>query len=107
MKEWLVKYFVNGFFGWENIKWLFRELLKVGSNQHSYFSKKRIESGMAFFVLQFGMFESLEYLLTRPNTPMTEFAIWAGIECVICGYTINKIEEAKKHLPKDDTLESK
>jgi hypothetical protein len=103
MKQWLDKYFVNGFFGWENLKWIIRELLKVGSNQPSFFSKKRIESGIAFFVLQFGLLQSLGYLLTRPSTPMSEFAIWAGIECLICGYTLNKIEEAKKHLPKDNT----
>lgn len=102
MKEWLKKYFLNGFFGWENFKWVCRELLKVGSNKPSFFSKKRIESGIAFFVLQFGMFQSLEYLLSKEDTPMSEFAIWAGIECVICGYTINKIEESKKHLPKEN-----
>jgi len=27
--------------------------------------------------------------------PMSEFAIWAGVELLICGYTLNKIEAAK------------
>lgn len=94
MKAWLIKYFIDGFFGWENLKWLLRELLKVGSTQPSFFSKKRIESGIAFFILQFGMIEILVYLLAR-ETPMSEFLIWAGVEAFICGYALNKIEDAK------------
>jgi len=95
MKEWLHKYFVNGFFGWENFKWLCRELLKVSSNEPSFFSKKRVESGLAFFVLQFGMLEALSFLISKEEMPMSEFAIWAGVELLICGYTLNKIEAAK------------
>lgn len=94
MKAWLHKYFIDGFFGWENLKWLLRELLKVGSTQPSFFSKKRIESGIAFFILQIGMIEILSYLLQR-ETPMSEFLIWAGVEAFICGYALNKIEDAK------------
>jgi len=102
ISNWTNKYIVNGFFGWENFKWLCRELLKVGSGEHSYFSKKRIESGISFFVLQFGMIEILYYLLGKESTSMTDFGIWAGIEAAICGYTINKIEQAKKNATLED-----
>jgi len=36
------------FFGWENIKWVISELGKMYSSKPSFFSKKRIESGVAF-----------------------------------------------------------
>ena len=103
MKEWLIKYLIHGFFGWESIKWFIIELGKVGSNKPSFFSKKRIESGIAFFILQFGMLEMLAYLINKPETPMSEFGIWAGIELLICGYTMNKIEQAKAFInPKQE-----
>jgi hypothetical protein len=43
------------FFGWFNIKFLIKELVKLYSNEPSYFSKKRVESGIAFIVGQWGM----------------------------------------------------
>ena len=103
--EWFNKYIVNGFFGWENFKWILRELLKVGSNQPSFFSKKRVESGTAFGILQFGMLEILAYLLSK-ETAMSDFVMWAGIEAFICGYALNKIQSEKlngKDEPKTDS----
>lgn len=38
------------FFGWTNLKWLIKELVNLYSNSSSFFSKKRIESGIAFLV---------------------------------------------------------
>jgi hypothetical protein len=95
MKEILNKIFVTSFFGWNNIKFIIKELIKIGSSKQSFFSKKRIEAGIAFFVLQWGMIESMNYMLEKENTPMSEFAMWAAIEAFICGYALNKIEEAK------------
>jgi hypothetical protein len=43
------------FLGWTNIKWFFREIMKMYSGEPSYFSKKRIESGIAFIIAQWGM----------------------------------------------------
>ena len=43
------------FFGWKNIKWIVRELRDLYSDKSTYFSKKRVESGVAFLVGQFGM----------------------------------------------------
>ena len=83
------------FFGWHNFKLNFLEFKKVYSAQPSYYSKKRIESGIAFLVLQWGMISFLVYKITTDNMSMMDMTLWAGIEGVICGYTLNKIEAAK------------
>lgn len=87
------------FFGWENFKWICRELYKIYSTtERSFFSKKRIESGIAFIVLQYGM---IHWLAINVNKmPAEQLWIWATIECAIIGYTLNKIEAEK-------TIESK
>ena len=81
------------FFGWENIKWFLRELLKVASGQPSFFSKKRLESGVAFSVLIWGCI----FFLVKKYEVMTtsDFLIWATIPALIAGYTISMIEKAK------------
>ncbi len=48
MKEWLNKYIVKGFFGWDNAKWFVREIRATFSNEPSYFARKRIESFILF-----------------------------------------------------------
>ena len=39
----------------DKVKWFFGELLAMYSSKPSYFSKKRVESGIAFLVGQWGM----------------------------------------------------
>ena len=82
------------FFGWFNIKFLIKELVKLYSNEPSYFSKKRVESGIAFIVGQWGMI----YFLTQNIDKLTtsDIAIWAGVEFAIAGYIINQIQKEKK-----------
>ena len=80
------------FFGWENIRWGIKEVIKIYSSGDSFFSKKRIESGIAFIVFQWGM---IFYLLKHINMEMMEMAMWAGIEATVCGYVINQIEKSK------------
>ena len=82
------------FFGWLNIKFLIKELIKLYSNEPSYFSKKRGESGIAFIVGQWGMI----YFLTQNIDKLTtsDIAIWAGVEFAIAGYIINQIQKEKK-----------
>lgn len=91
------------FFGWSNIKWLIKELMNVYSVKKSYFSKKRLESGMAFLVGQFGMV----YFLIQNHATMTssDLAIWAGIEFAISGYMINQIQKEKKKNNPEESLE--
>lgn len=85
---------ITYFFGWTNIKRLIKELVKIYSHEPSFFSKKRIESGTAFIILQWAM---VYYLIEKISIlPMTDFLIWAGVELAICGYTLNKIQEEKK-----------
>ena len=43
------------FFGWGNIKKGITEIIKVYSSKPSFFSKKRMESGVAFVIAQWGM----------------------------------------------------
>ena len=82
------------FFGWSNIKFLIKELIKLYSNEPSYFSKKRVESGIAFIVGQWGMI----YFLTQNIDKLTtsDIALWAGVEFAIAVYIINQIQKEKK-----------
>ena len=82
------------FFGWSNIKWLITQIINIYSNKPSYFSKKRIESGIAFIIAQWGM---IFFLLEKHSTlTMGEFLLWAGTEFAVSGYIINKIQKEKK-----------
>lgn len=78
----------------ENIQWFFTELMKIYSSQDSYFSKKRIESGVGFIIAEWGM---IFFLLKKYETmSMTDFAIWASMQFVVAGYMINQIQKEKK-----------
>lgn len=82
------------FFGWQNIKWFIKEIINIYSNKPSYFSKKRIESGISFLVAQVGM---MYFLLQKYQTlTMGEFILWATAEFAVAGYLINKTEMSKK-----------
>jgi hypothetical protein len=82
------------FFGWSNIKWLIKELIKLYSVEISYFSKKRVESGVAFLVGQFGMIYFLMVNINKLDS--TDIAIWASIEFAISGYIVSQIQKEKK-----------
>ena len=80
--------------GWTNIKWFFKELMNLYSDKPSYFSKKRVESGIAFVIAQVGM---IAYLVAKiKDMDIYEFLMWAGAEFLIAGYTINQIQKEKK-----------
>lgn len=90
----------DGFFGWNNFKWLITEARNIYSNKDSFFSKKRIESGVAFIIAQWGM---IFFLLEKHNDlTMGEFLLWAAAEFAVSGYIINKIQSEKK--AKTDTM---
>lgn len=81
------------FFGWQNIKWGIRELINIYSSKPSHFSKKRIESGFAFLISQWGM---IFFLLKKYETMSTsDFLFWAGVEFAVSGYMINQIQKEK------------
>ena len=70
---------ISSFFS--KIYWLIKEVIKVFSNEKSYFSKKRIESAIAFVVGQYGMiYFLLKHIITMSTT---DIAMCAGIEFFI------------------------
>jgi hypothetical protein len=76
------------------IKWLFTEIVNMYSATDSYFSKKRVESGVAFLIAQFGM---VFFLIKKiESMDVYELSIWAGMEFLIAGYTVNQIQKEKK-----------
>ena len=82
------------FFGWGNIKWGIKQLISIYSSGPSFFSKKRIESGLAFIIAQWGM---IFFLFEKHSTlTMGEFLLWAAAEFAVSGYMINKIQKEKK-----------
>lgn len=84
------------FFGWENIKWFCREWLKMYSGtQDSFFSHKRVQTGLAFSAFLMGWGRVLWYLLSQEHTTILEFVEWAIPLLLICGYTLNATEKAK------------
>lgn len=95
------------FFGWENIKWLIREIKNLYSDKDSFFSKKRIESSIAFIVGQWGMI----YFLTNNIETLTasDIVLWSGVEFAIAGYIVNAIQREKKDIktPKEFLNEHK
>ena len=79
---------------WQKVKWIIKELMGIYSSKDSYFSKKRIESGMAFVIAQWGM---IFFLLEKHSSlTMGEFLLWAAAEFAVSGYIINKIQSEKK-----------
>ena len=87
------------FFGWTNIKWFITEIGNLYSGKSSYFSKKRIESGIAFIVGQWGMI----YFLLNNKAVLTasDIVLWSGVEFAIAGYIVNQIQKEKQTTTKD------
>lgn len=82
------------FLGWTNLKWIIKEIVKLYSNEKSYFSKKRVESGIAVIVGQWGMIYFL--LINIDKLTASDIALWASIEFAIAGYIVNQIQKEKK-----------
>lgn len=87
------------FFGWTNIKWFIKEVSNLYSGDPSYFSKKRIESGLAFVIGQWGMVYFLLNNIT--NMSASDIVLWSGVEFAIAGYMISQIQKEKK-MDKED-----
>ena len=87
------------FFGWTNIKWFITEIINLYTGKPSYFSKKRVESGIAFFIGQWGMIYFVIENLSKMTT--SDMVLWAGVEFAVSGYMVNQIQEEKKNLKED------
>lgn len=79
---------------WKGIKYYSFEFLKIYSEEKSFFSKKRLESGFSFFVGQIGMIFFLVKNITSLDA--TDFAWWAAIEFTVSGYMVSQIQREKK-----------
>lgn len=84
------------FLGWSNIKWVISEIGKLYSSKDSYFSKKRVESGLGFIIAQFGM---IFFLVKKIDVlTMSDMAVWSGIEFLVAGYTVRQIQSEKSKI---------
>jgi hypothetical protein len=79
------------FFGWENIKWGIKELIKMYSNEPSFFSYKRFQTGVCFFIFTQGAM----YTLHSYVNSVESFLIWCTPLLLVCGYTLNQIQKEK------------
>ena len=78
----------------DSIKWFFKEVMKIYSSEQSYFSKKRVESGIGFAIAEWGM---VFFLLNKWDVmTTTDFGIWASIQFVVAGYMVTQIQNEKK-----------
>jgi hypothetical protein len=81
--------------GWTNVRWFMIEMVNLYSDKPSFFSKKRIESGLAFTIGQIAM---IVYFITKYQTiTMTDFMLWAGLEFTIAGYITYQIQRQGYH----------
>lgn len=77
------------------IKFYLKELIKMYSGKSdSYFSKKRIESGIAFIIGQIFLIIFFWYNLEVLTT--TEILAISTLEFTISGYMINQIQKQKE-----------
>jgi hypothetical protein len=89
------------FFGWGNIKKGITEIIRIYSEKPSFFSKKRIESGIAFIIAEWGM---IFFLINKYSTlSMGEFLLWAAAEFAVSGYMISQIQKEKQSQNTDST----
>ena len=79
------------FFGWENTKWVIKELVKMYSNQPSFFSYKRFQMGTAYFMFTQGSM----YVLTNFVKSVQDFTLWAIPVLLVSGYTLNAVQKEK------------
>ena len=89
------------FFGWTNIKWFITEIGKIYTANPSYFSKKRIESSIAFIVGQVGMVWFLCENMSRLTS--SDIVLWSGVEFAISGYILNQIQKEKEKEHSEDS----
>ena len=77
----------------DRIYWIGKELLGIYTSKSSFFSKKRLESSIAFIIGQWGMV----YWLIENHSEATssDIALWAGIEFAISGYILTEIQKEK------------
>lgn len=76
------------------LRWFTIEIIKVYSTERSYFSKKRLESGIGLFIAEWGMIFWLIRKIDVMNT--YDFAIWASMQFLVAGYMVKQIQIQKQ-----------
>ena len=76
-----------------NFQFLIKELIKTLSTKESYFSKKRLESAIAFGIGQIGMITYL--IIAIHKMEVLDIMGWATIEFAIAGYYVKQIQKEK------------
>ena len=72
----------------------FKELIAIYSDEPSYFSKKRVESGISFFLGELGM---VIFFITHYSVmTISEVLMWATLQFTISGYVLNHIQKEKE-----------
>lgn len=79
---------------WSNVKWFFNELIKILSAEKSFFSKKRMESALAFVTALLGGWIWFWYHIK--NMPVSDFLIWVSVYLAVSGYLVSQIQKEKK-----------
>jgi hypothetical protein len=82
---------IEPLFTWNNFKWASKELIKMYSNQPSFFSYKRFQTGVAFFMFTQGSMYALKEFVADING----FLLWCVPVLLVCGYTLNTIQKEK------------
>ena len=78
----------------EKLYFILKEFVKIYSGQTSFFSKKRIESGIGFVIAEWGM---IYFLIQKiDNMDIFDFSMWASIQFFIAGYIIREIQKEKQ-----------
>lgn len=88
-------------FSRQNINWGIKEFIKMYSNEPSYFSYKRFQTGMAFFIFTQGSI----YVLRNHVHSVGDFIIWATPLLLIAGYTLKQTQKEKEIIREDDKEE--
>lgn len=79
--------------GRKRVKWLIWELIKLYSSTNSFFSKKRIESGIAFIIAESG---AIFWLLKKYDDMTTsDFIMWLSPQLFVAGWMISQIQREK------------
>lgn len=87
------------FIGFTHFKWFVLNIIKIYSNEKSYFSKKRLESGAAFTVGMWGMI--YWFIINAHTVDINNVIIWIAPLFFISGYQLSQIQKEKNEITKN------
>ena len=78
----------------QNLKWFGAEIMNLYSSKPSFFSKKRIESGLAFLLAQ--LFMIIYFFYHYQKMDIGALFTFIGIEFGVAGWNIYQIQREKR-----------